>query len=219
MARKRMLDPGIWTNVQVARLSVLQRLLYIGLISNADDDGRLNGDPTYIKGVVFPHDNITVQAIEDALKQIARGSLIVRYRANKSWYIQHPNWGKFQYIRDRRPSTIPPPKGPTIPSTIPSTLKQQQQSPIQSSSIQHNTVQDNPEINLAKAYPLLLSVGVTRSEASVLASTFSYARIISICQCARGKDNPAGFIVSALKGNWTVENTKEVKQDEVQCVR
>lgn len=135
MPRKRMIDPGIWTNIQVTRLSVLQRLLCVGLVSNADDDGRLNGDPLYLKGIIFPHDNITPPAIEDQLKQIARQSLIVRYRVNKTRCIYLPDWNKpgswcYQYIRERRPSTIPPPPQSTPLSTPPPTQKEP--NPIQS---------------------------------------------------------------------------------------
>lgn len=217
MPRKRMIDPGIWTNIQVTRLSVLQRLLCVGLVSNADDDGRLNGDPLYLKGIIFPHDNITPQAIEDQLKQIARQSLIVRYRVNKTRCIYLPDWSKpgswcYQYIRERRPSTIPPPPSSTPPptppptplSTPPPTLKQQQSKLNQSKTIQPNPTQPNPDESLSAGWKLLLSVGVAKTKAYSLASNHPYQRIKSVCQYAKGANNPAGLIIKTLDRGWQV---------------
>lgn len=201
-----MIDPGIWTNVQVTRLTVLQRLLYIGLISNADDDGRLNGDPLYLKGVVFPHDNITPDAINEQLKAIVKQSLIVRYKVGKAAYIQHPNWSKHQYIRDRRPSTIPPPKGYTIPPTLPSTLKQQQQ---QQNTNQSNTTQVKPvedAVNWEKSLQALLLCKVPPVRANWMAKKYTEGRIRAVITKA-GKvepDNPTGWIIRALENDWTV---------------
>ena len=40
MARRRMIDPNFWESEDVSRLSLFARLLFIGMISNADDEGR-----------------------------------------------------------------------------------------------------------------------------------------------------------------------------------
>ena len=40
MARKRMIDPGIWQSEDFAKMSTLGKLVFIGLFSNADDEGR-----------------------------------------------------------------------------------------------------------------------------------------------------------------------------------
>ncbi|GAH95065.1 unnamed protein product [marine sediment metagenome] len=124
MPRKRMIDPGIWANLQLKGLPVLERLLYIGLISNADDDGRLRGDPIFVKATVFPYDSITPSVIGNGLKRLADRGLILLYQVANEEYIQHPKWNRHQYIRDRRPSTLPPPEGYTPLSTPPPTLKQ-----------------------------------------------------------------------------------------------
>jgi hypothetical protein len=114
-----MISPEIWTDLKFVRLSLPQRLLYIGLISNADDDGRLRGEAEYLKMIIFPSDNISPNAIEDMLKHL--DGLIIRYEVNGNWYIQHPNWNKHQYIEKRRPSLLPAPVGyhsPTYPLPV-----------------------------------------------------------------------------------------------------
>lgn len=40
MARKRMIDPSIWINEDFGTLSNLAKLVFIGLFSLADDEGR-----------------------------------------------------------------------------------------------------------------------------------------------------------------------------------
>ena len=53
MARKRMIDPNIWESEDFSKLSVLARLVFIGIFSNADDDGRGRGKSAYLKSIIF----------------------------------------------------------------------------------------------------------------------------------------------------------------------
>lgn len=133
--RKRMLNPTIWFNTDVSKLKLSQRLIYIGLISLSDDDGRLIGDPAYIKAQLFPYDHIPYHAVKSSLQRIADENLIIHYEVSGSWYIQHPRWTKHQYIRDRKPSQYPPP--PKKPSTV------TPPNPNQSKSIQIKSICDD----------------------------------------------------------------------------
>jgi len=54
MAKARMLHKTISTSSQVNKLSLPARLLFTWAIAHADDDGRLRGDPEYIKATVVP---------------------------------------------------------------------------------------------------------------------------------------------------------------------
>ena len=56
MARKRMIDPQIWVIEDFSKLSFLSRLIWIGLISNADDEGRGKANISYLKSQLFPSD-------------------------------------------------------------------------------------------------------------------------------------------------------------------
>lgn len=67
MARKRMIDPGIWTSEDFANLSMLARLVWVGLISNADDEGRGKANTAYLKSQLFPYDDeLSLKKIDSA---------------------------------------------------------------------------------------------------------------------------------------------------------
>lgn len=57
MARRRMIVPEIWQSESFAQLSILAKLVFIGLFSNADDEGRGIANPVYIKSILFPYDD------------------------------------------------------------------------------------------------------------------------------------------------------------------
>ena len=51
MARKRMIDPNIWQSEDFNSLSLMGRLLFIGMFSNADDEGRGIANPVFLRHV------------------------------------------------------------------------------------------------------------------------------------------------------------------------
>ena len=69
MARRRMIDPNIWQSEDVAELSMFARLLLIGLISNADDEGRGKANPVFLKSTIFPYDEISIEEVKKALEE------------------------------------------------------------------------------------------------------------------------------------------------------
>lgn len=103
MPRKRMIQPTIWTNRKFIRLSVFDRLLFIGLISNADDEGRLWNDGLSLKADIFPADKIGLDDIEESLERLRNVNLI---EMNKE-VIQLIGWKKHQTINRPSPSSIP----------------------------------------------------------------------------------------------------------------
>ena len=66
MARKRMIDPSIWTSESFMSLRNRQRLLFIGLISHADDYGKLKADPKSLKAKIFAGDSISPSTVKSA---------------------------------------------------------------------------------------------------------------------------------------------------------
>jgi hypothetical protein len=61
--RIRTIKPEMWADEKVGQLSRDARLLFVGLITMADDEGRLRGCPAAILGHVFPYD-------DDALRKL-----------------------------------------------------------------------------------------------------------------------------------------------------
>ena len=69
MARKRMLSPEFWTDEKLGDCTRDERLLFMGLISQADDEGRGQGNPKLVKALVFPYDDdITTNMTASMLK-------------------------------------------------------------------------------------------------------------------------------------------------------
>ena len=105
-----MIYSKIWASVQFGNLSNNAKLLYIGTITLADDEGKLNGNPSYLRGQIFPYDEkITVAEIKGFLKEMTSQNLITYYEVEGTEYIKHPNWEVYQKLRkDRmRESEIP----------------------------------------------------------------------------------------------------------------
>lgn len=111
MPRKRMIDPNIWESEDFATLSVLGKLLFIGLFSLADDEGRGKANPIYLRSKLFPYeaDKVRTTDVENALSEIARSMSVVFYAHNDSKYYALTNWDKWQKIEKPSPSNIPAP--------------------------------------------------------------------------------------------------------------
>lgn len=107
MARKRMIDPDFWTDEALGSLPIHCRLLFMGLISNADDEGRLRGNPALIRSSVFPYDEFTAVEVESFLEQLHSERLIRRYSVDGQAFIDIPNFPKHQTINKPTPSRLP----------------------------------------------------------------------------------------------------------------
>lgn len=111
MARKRMVDPSIWTNEGMAELSLRQQLLYIGLFSNADDDGRLKAPPATIR-MMLPtvYGGVALDEIEiDLLCVMGVMTKLVRYQHDGNPYLAFLNYRDWQQIQHPTKSKLPPP--------------------------------------------------------------------------------------------------------------
>lgn len=112
MARRRMIDPNIWQSEDVSHLSYRQRLLLIGLFSNADDHGKGRGHHNYIRSTVFPYDDISIKDIAGDIMEIQKHIQVIFYLVDGSWYYCFVNWTKWQTVQKPQPSLIPdPPEG------------------------------------------------------------------------------------------------------------
>jgi hypothetical protein len=109
MARIRTIKPTLWGDEKVARLSRDARLLFLGLISSADDQGRFLASPQVILGYVYPHDDIPPAKVKKWLEEIADVGLVELYQPNGLQYGALPHWKKHQRISHPQPSAIPPP--------------------------------------------------------------------------------------------------------------
>ena len=114
MARKRVLDPSIWTDDGMAELTPRQQLLYIGLISNADDEGRQKASPVAIRlSLPTIYANVLDGEIDDDLSAVLRKMRqLVAYIADDRRYLVFVNYSKWQRIDRPSTSNLPAPPGP-----------------------------------------------------------------------------------------------------------
>ena len=117
MARKRQLDPCIWVSEQFISLTELgARLLYIGMISNADDEGRMKASPHFLKTTIYAGDSYTQADLLIWRSQIVEVGLINIYEIDGVEYLFLPTWKKYQYISRPYPSKIPAPPASAVAS-------------------------------------------------------------------------------------------------------
>lgn len=109
MARKRMLDPSIWADEDFNNLSSEARLLFIGIISNADDDGRLPGNALYLSANIFPYSGMSKDRATKIRDEIlGRMRSLVLYEIEGREYLQLLKWRDYQSINKATPSKYPP---------------------------------------------------------------------------------------------------------------
>ena len=92
MARARNIKPGFFLNDELAELSPLTRLLFIGLWCIADREGYLEDKPNKIKAEILPYDECDVNKMLEELN----GEFIQRYSVNGKKYIFITNFKKHQ---------------------------------------------------------------------------------------------------------------------------
>jgi hypothetical protein len=107
MARIRTLKPEFWQDEKLAPLDTLTRLVFIGLISQADDAGRLVDNVKLIDGLLFSQ---TSDTCAEALDTLARLSRVLRYRsASGQGIIQILKWEVHQKVDKPGKNILPPP--------------------------------------------------------------------------------------------------------------
>lgn len=107
MARRRMIDPNFWQSEDVAKLTIRQRLLVIGLFSNADDEGKGRANIPYIRSIIFPYDDIPIKDLTQDLLSIAKVISILLYEVDSNSYYKFTNWKKWQRVDKPQQSLLP----------------------------------------------------------------------------------------------------------------
>lgn len=116
MARIRTIKPQFWGDEKVSQLSRDERLLFVGLVSMADDEGRFLASSHAIAGYVFPNDeDVTTKKLAAWLDHIADLGMVVFYTVGRVRYGVLPNWHKHQRINRPQPSVLPAPPTLTEP--------------------------------------------------------------------------------------------------------
>ena len=109
MARARNIKPGFFKNEFLADMPCEARLLFIGLWTLADREGRLEDRPKRIKAELFAFDSFDVDSM---LNLLQRDKFVLRYEAGGVRFIQIENFVKHQdpHYKEKA-SEIPAPEG------------------------------------------------------------------------------------------------------------
>lgn len=108
---RRMLDSVIWHNEKFAVMPPMARLLAIGIINHADDQGRNKANPIYLRSQILPYDDVTGEQIANWLTMIASNETIMLYQVVGKDYYQILNWWTYQAHQYAMPSQYPKPQG------------------------------------------------------------------------------------------------------------
>lgn len=105
MPRSRNIKPGFFTNEVLGEQPPLARLLFAGLWTLCDRDGRCEDRPKKIKAEVLPYDDCDVDAL---LARLQAAGFIARYVADGQRVIQVLAWDKHQnpHVKEAA-STLP----------------------------------------------------------------------------------------------------------------
>ena len=108
MPRSRIIRPDEFSEAKKAKLQPLARILYFGLKTQADREGRLVEDPLTFKIRILPLDDVDIEVL---LSELAASSLIIRYTIEGEKVIQIIDFVEDQKSaihKNEPPSKIPP---------------------------------------------------------------------------------------------------------------
>ena len=107
MPRIRTLKPEHRQHRKVGKLSDRAYRLWVSMILEADDAGRLVAELDYLRAVSWPYRQPTTAQIKAAMEEIAEVGLVRFYTAEGTRYAEFPSWGDHQVIDRPKASKLP----------------------------------------------------------------------------------------------------------------
>lgn len=122
MPRIRTIKPDAWQDRKVGELSHDARLLWVVLITMADDAGRFRTHTGTVWGHGYMHEPSAMTEIPAWLDELAEAGLIRQYESGGEAFGCLPSWASHQRISKPTPSRIPEPprESQGIPGVPPS---------------------------------------------------------------------------------------------------
>jgi hypothetical protein len=110
MARIRSLKPEHKRHRKIGPLTDRQYRLWVGMLTEADDEGRLVVDVAQLRLEVFGyHPRVKIEHVAEALQAIVASGLVTMYEVEGTHYVQFPSWKDHQVISHPSPSKCPSP--------------------------------------------------------------------------------------------------------------
>lgn len=106
--RIRSIKPEMGQDEKFGQLSRDARLLFVGLISLADDEGRFRALPSVILGHWYPYDSDAARRLQTWLGELQAQRMVVLYEVASVPYGWLPGW-HHQRINRKTDSLLPAP--------------------------------------------------------------------------------------------------------------
>lgn len=85
---RRMIDASLWQNEKFTRMPLGAQMLQIGIITHADDQGRVKANPSYLRNQIFPdNEDVTNADIQKWLGLMVKNGTIIAYTADEKQYV------------------------------------------------------------------------------------------------------------------------------------
>jgi DNA replication protein DnaD len=107
VARRRMIDPNFWMSEDVGKLSIFERLMLIGMFSNADDEGKGRANLPLLRSMIFPYDDVQISEMETAISNVRKFIHLDLYEVDGNKYYKFERWKKWQRVDKPSKSIIP----------------------------------------------------------------------------------------------------------------
>jgi hypothetical protein len=106
MTRIRTIKPEFWHDEKLAPMSPIDRLVFLGLISMADDYGRVHANIKVIDAFVFPE---TADTVRESVANLSRiGRIEIGSSASGMRVLQIINWERHQKVDKPQPQKALP---------------------------------------------------------------------------------------------------------------
>lgn len=217
MPRMRNLRPEFFTDEDLPTVSPHARLLFAGLWTVADRDGRLEDRPLRIHAQVFPHEpGLDIDALLNELVSI---NVIIRYISRGARFISVRNFVRFQTAhKNEKHSELPaPPKNGSAQSEKES-AEDALSTEVLSSEIGYLSVEDesdtHDEVERAIGHILKRPVYPSDTEFIERWSAFDIGNIRRALQMSTSKDDPMTYADAILRN---VKPPKPKEPEEQRC--
>lgn len=104
----------MWSDPGIAKLAHEERLLFVGIVTIADDEGRLCASPASLQGAIYPNDPGVTPGVVKKWRDgiVAKLANVVLYEHEGIEYVSLRRWERYQKPSHPTQSKLPkPPRG------------------------------------------------------------------------------------------------------------
>ena len=107
------MKPEMWSDEALGTVSIQAQCLFVGLITQADDEGRVEGGAARMRALIWPYKvEVPPESVEQWLDELQNSALVSRYIIAERQYLALNGWSRNQKVDRPSMSRIPaPPNG------------------------------------------------------------------------------------------------------------